>query len=89
MPENIRMLNSIYVIIFKATKDAIYVLTSTTVKMSSTAPALVGQKSWLPKIQTIHPSIHFLFLLLPLFGSEGSAGAYPSYQRARGGVHPG
>ena len=36
-----------------------------------------------------HPSIYFLFLLLPNFVSQGSAGAYPGIQGARGRVHPG
>jgi len=40
------------------------------------------------QLQTIHPSIHFLYPLNPSVGSRGGARAYPSGHRARGGVHP-
>jgi len=39
--------------------------------------------------ETPLPSIHFLYPLNPSVGSWGGAGAYPSSQWARGGVHPG
>ena len=51
---------------------------------SSCKTLLILSWSHLTPFKCIHPCIHFVYLLIQHFGSQGSAGAYPSCQGASG-----